>query len=47
MLRLKGDEARKLSDDSNDETREDKFRELDEFDEANIIIEQEIYQGDA
>ena len=47
MLRLKGDEARKLSDDSNDKTREDKFRELDEFDEANIIIEQEIYQGDA
>ena len=47
MLRLKGDEARKLSDDSDDETREDKFRELDEFDEANIIIEQEIYQGDA
>ena len=44
LLRLKGDEARKLSDDSDDETREDKFRELDE---ANIIIEQEIYQGDA
>ena len=44
LLRLKGDEARKLSDDSDDKTREDKFRELDE---ANIIIEQEIYQGDA
>lgn len=47
MLRLKGDEARKLSDDSDDETREDKFRELEELDEANVIIEHEIYQGDA
>lgn len=47
MLRLKGDEARKLSNDKDDKSRDDKFKELEELNEANVIIEQEIYQGDA